>query len=291
MEAKSDMVVAVDGGGTRCRAAICAADGSVLARAEGGAANVSSAFDGAVDTLRIVLEAARDAAGIDAEALAACPAWLGLAGAIDDALCAEVAARMPFARCRVSDDRPTAMAGALGGRDGCLIAAGTGSFLGRQAEGRHDFVGGWGLQLSDRASGAWLGRGLLTQVLDWHDGMRAETPLLARTMAGFGSPRAVVEFSLRAAPFDYAELAPAVVAAAEDGDATAQALLRAGADWIAAGLRRLGWQTAEAVCAVGGVGPHYAAYLPADISAALVPPEGSELDGAIRLALGLREAG
>lgn len=284
-------VVAVDGGGTKCRVAICGADGRPLAQATGGAANVSSDFAGALAEITATIDRARREAGLSEAALGACPAWLGLAGAIDAAMCERVARALPFARCRVTDDRPTAMAGALGARPGCIVAAGTGSFLGRQADGASRFVGGWGLQLSDQASGAWLGRGLLRAVIDWQDGMRGAAPLLERTLADFGSVRAVVEFSLVATPADYARLAPGIVAAAKDRDPAAEALMREGADWIGAGLRRLGWRQGEAICPTGGVGPHYAAYLPADLATAIAAPQGSELDGAIRLALSLREKG
>ncbi|MDF0601585.1 BadF/BadG/BcrA/BcrD ATPase family protein [Psychromarinibacter sp. C21-152] len=284
MTGRPDIIVAIDGGGSGCRVALCTADGTRIAQAEGAAANVASDFDAAVGHLAATLETARAQAGLAPADLRRAPAWAGLAGAIEPAICARVAAALPLDDVHVSDDRPTTMAGALGGADGCLAAAGTGSFFGRQVDGRHRFVGGWGLQLGDQASGAWLGRKLLSAVVDWQDGLRPQTPLLEETFAGFRTPAEVAYFSLRATPTDYAAFAPRIVAAAGQGDALGRSLMQEGADWIARCLHALGAEAGETVCLTGGMGPHYAGYLPADLTAALIPPRGTPLDGAILLA-------
>ena len=59
-----------------------------------------------------------------------------------------------------------------------------------------------------------------------------------------------------------------------------------GADYIRRALRSLGWHAAEAFCLTGGIGASYAAYLPADIVAALRVPLGTALDGALAMAAG-----
>lgn len=253
-------------------------------QAEGAPANVASDLDAAVAEIARLLEEARAAAGLPAGSLDAAPGWAGLAGAIDAETCARVARALPLSRVTVSDDRPTTMAGALGGRDGCLVAAGTGSFLGRQSDGKRRFAGGWGLVLSDRASGAWLGREALAAALDARDGLRRTTPLLTALLAERGGPSAVALFSLRATPADFARLAPRVVEAAGQGDGAAKALMRAGAAWIAEGLQALGWQEGEPICLTGGVGPSYADWLPHEFARSVVPARGNPLDGAIRLA-------
>ena len=88
-----------------------------------------------------------------------------------NAIATAIAEALPIDNVTVSDDRPTNMAGALGGTDGYVAAIGTGSFLGRQSGAEQRFIGGWGLRLGDEASGAWLGRRVLSRVLDWRDGV------------------------------------------------------------------------------------------------------------------------
>lgn len=285
MTSTSDIRVAIDGGGSGCRVAICAPDGSLLARAEGPAANVASDFDTALKSLTDALETARAAAGLPADTLRNAPAWAGLAGAIEPAICARVAAALPLDNVEVTDDRPTAMTGALGGADGCIAATGTGSFFGRQAAGQRHFVGGWGLQLSDQASGAWLGRNLLRAVVNWQDGLGPASPLLEETLSVFGSPAEVAYFSLRAAPPDYAAHAPRVVVAAQQGDPVARRLMQEGADWIEHCLQTLGAAPGEPLCLTGGMGPHYAPYLAESRTAGLMTPQGNPLDGAVLLAM------
>jgi hypothetical protein len=45
------------------------------------------------------------------------------------------------------------MRGALGPGDGTVAAIGTGSFFGRRSGGAYRYLGGWGYQLGDEASG------------------------------------------------------------------------------------------------------------------------------------------
>lgn len=284
------LCVGVDGGGTGCRAAICDAEGRVLGQGSGPAANVATAPEGALASVRAALEEARRAAGVGPAALEAGAAWVGLAGLIDPAQGDGLRAGLRFRRLRLSDDRPTGMVGALGGRDGCLAAIGTGSFIGRQAGGTRRFVGGWGWQVSDQASGAWLGRGLLARLVDWQDGMAEGSPLLERVLDEQGGLPAAVFFSLRAVPSDYGRLARQVVEAA-GADPAARALMQEGAEWIERALARLERRAGEPVCLIGGIGPHYAPFLPEEIRAALVTPEGSPLEGALRLARGLAAEG
>jgi glucosamine kinase len=70
-------------------------------------------------------------------------------------------------RVQVISDAEAAHAGALGGRDGILLLAGTGSLaLGRDARGRWARAGGWGPLLGDEGSAFWLGREWLRSTMD-----------------------------------------------------------------------------------------------------------------------------
>ncbi|WP_413871068.1 BadF/BadG/BcrA/BcrD ATPase family protein [Albidovulum sp.] len=273
------VLLGIDGGGSSCRAAAVA--GGVRYEVTLGPANVTTGFDGAVATIVRALGMLADRSGLPSETLFRAPAHLGLAGVVDAALAERVRAALPLSRATVTDDRPTTIAGALGPAEGAVVAIGTGSFLGRQEGGRSRGLGGWGFFIGDQASGAWLGRRCLEEVMLAVDGLAAETGLVRTILSGHGGdPAAIVRFSVAAHPADYAGLARAVVAAAAEGDPLGARLMAEGADYIRRGLAALGWQRGGTLCLTGGLGPAYAGWLGEPV----VPAKGSALDGALLLA-------
>ena len=273
------ILLGIDGGGTSCRAALIA--GGARHEVTLGPANVSTDFDAAIGTIADALGQIARKASLHPDALRDAPAHLGLAGVMSDAIAVRVAAALPLARASVTDDRPTTIAGALGNADGSVAAIGTGSFVGRQHDGRIDGVGGWGFYLGDQAAGAWLMRRCLEQTLLAVDGLRAASPLTDAMLTEHGGdPARIVQFSLTAQPADYARLARHVVAHAGQGDPLGRALLDEGAAYIRAALDRLGWTPGDPLVFTGGLGAAYAAHmgLPA------TKPKGTALDGALILA-------
>lgn len=278
-------LIGVDGGGSGCRVALADARGRVLAQATGGPANIARDPSRAVANIRAALGGAAQRAGVAPDALRCANAHLGLAGVMSSEDSAQIAACFDFARCIVTDDRPTVLAGALAGTDGVALAIGTGSFIARACGGVTRYVGGWGCVLGDQASGAWLGRSALELTLLAVDGLREHTALTRALLVRFGSePAAIAHMSLGAPAVDFAALAPVVIAAAQDGDALGRALMGQGGDYICRAMTALGRQDGEAVCAFGGVAGHYAPFLPSPVKACLIEPKGSALDGALYLA-------
>lgn len=275
-------LIAVDGGGSTCRVALLL-DGQRF-EAESGPANATSDPEGALANVRAALAAAAAKARLGLAGLRTVPAHVGLAGVLDPATAARIAARLPFERVRVADDRASAVVGALGAAEGAVAGIGTGSFLGRRAGGQLRLIGGWGLKLGDEASAGWLGRGLLVSALRTVDGLASPSALTEAVLAEHGGPAGIVTFAAAATPADFGRLAPRITAAAVAGDAAARALMRAGAAYLEAGLAALGWREGEAFCLIGGVAPAYAPYLGAPFARALRPPQGSGLDGALALA-------
>jgi glucosamine kinase len=268
-----DILIGIDGGGSTCRfALLCGGERVEVTR---GPANVHSDRDGAIRTLREGLAALSGMCGAD---LAEARLHAGLAGVLTGEDAGAVAGALAVRRSRVTDDRPTTMRGALGARDGTVAAIGTGSFFGRQAGGRQRFIGGWGYRLGDEASGAWLGRALLSAVLHAEDGLRPPSPLSQAVLARLGGTAGIVAFAKGASPGEMAALAAEVLGRADDP--TAAGLLREGADWVLLAIRTLGWTPGERLCLLGGVGAHYAPLLGAETA----PPEGTALDGALALA-------
>ena len=277
-------LIAVDGGGTGCRVAVGTAAEGVQGRAKGGPANVSTNFDSAVANIKAaVQDAARDA-GWDADLTDGACAHLGLAGADLDAVQRRTAQSLPYSMSRVSGDRQTMVAGVLGRQDGFVLAPGTGTIIARQQAGNVSTVSGWGFHLSDQASGAWLGRMMLSRVLDAEEGLADPSPLSRALARRLGGVQGIFDFSNSAGPRDYAAFAPDIFAAGEKGDANALEFLRSGADYLARGLSALGYAPGDVLCLAGGVGPHYAPYLPQEVLQNLQAPQGNALDGAFALA-------
>lgn len=284
----SGYCIGVDGGGTGCRAAVARADGTIISRGNGGPANVTSNAQEAVANTRTAILQAAENAGLSKADLDGARVHFGLAGVLGQREMDLVAEASPVANARVTDDRAISLAGALGGRNGVLLAIGTGTIIAASRDGRQQFVGGWGLHLDDQGSGAWLGQNLLRDVMLAHDGLAPETDLIRATRATFGGTDDIVRFAATAGPGDYAELAPEIVAAARAGDATALSLMRRGSEYFARALDVLGLGAGDVLCLSGGLGPHYHPYLPELHTRRIEPAAGTALDGAVRLA---REAG
>lgn len=278
-------LIGCDGGGTGCRVAVADRDGRVLAECAGGPANVTSDFAGAIANVEAALAGVAARLGMARADLAPAAAHFGLAGVMTPADAARVAAALPFAQCAVTEDRAIALAGALAGADGVLMSIGTGTIIAAQRGAQQIHIGGWGLQLSDQASGAWLGRALLERVLLCHDAMAEHSGLTRAVLDRFdGAPSRIVTFAATARAADYAALAPEIIAAAARGDDTATGLLRSGAEYLARALVVTQFRAQEALCLTGGVGPHYAGYLPAQVQPHIIAPKGSALAGALYLA-------
>lgn len=224
------IVAGIDGGGTRTTLALADADGRELARRVGPAGLVDPRDPAA--TAAMLAGLVRDAlaeAGIPAK-----PAALvaGLAGVgnererlqVEQALAAaDVAARVA-----IVTDGAIALDGALGGKAGILVVAGTGSVAYARAEdGRVERCGGWGMVVGDEGSAFSIGRNGLAAALRAADGRGPETRLLQRfiCLLGLEDERGIPPWAGRAEKAEVAALAVHVVTAAEEGDAVALQLL------------------------------------------------------------------
>lgn len=272
-------VLGVDGGGSTCRLRLFDPSGAEISTRIGTATNVTTDFDAALSELNARWSEISRETGVSASQVSA---HFGLAGAIDSTIRTRVAAALPFDRVTVSDDRITTLIGALGKADGMIVSVGTGSFAGVQRAGRARLAGGWGLRLSDQASGAWLGREILTQVMLLEDAVIPGSALLKEIRARFPSPADIIAFA--SDPAKLASLAPQIVKAAQTGDPVATEVMTRGADYLIKLLGALGHTPGLRICVLGGLGPQYCNFLPASLTADISQPDGNALDGAVTLA-------
>lgn len=281
-------VLAIDGGGTRCRLALNAGDR--LVQIEVGSTNVSTDFAAATAELRLGLGQLAEAAGVPLTWLADVPTYAGLAGVTGATLAARVQEALPLKSIKVEDDRPAALRGAIGEANGVVAHCGTGSFVARQQNGQMRLAGGWGAVLGDPASAQWVGRRALGRTLDVADRLVAGSGLSDAVMQRFGDTSAIVAFAATATPSDFGALAPMVTEASSRGDEIARGILSAAATEIADTLRAMGWCEGETICLTGGIGPRFADYMPLDMIGSLAPPQATPLDGALSLANDFRNA-
>ncbi|TWI29868.1 BadF/BadG/BcrA/BcrD ATPase family protein [Paracoccus sulfuroxidans] len=277
-----DLYLGLDGGGTGCRAELVDADGRVLGRGEGGPANINSDRQGALETIMATAAQALD--GRDPAGVAAC---LGLAGANISGARNWLGPMLPFGKSRVVHDAVTAVAGALGAADGIVVAIGTGSVFSRQSAGEILSIGGWGPVLGDEASGAWMGKLLLTLTLRTMDGLVPPSPLTQAVLAQMEGAQGIVGFARTATGGEFARLARVMLE--HPGDPVAEQVLTAGCDYVIAAVERLQEGARLPVTFTGGLGPIFADRLFDHWSQR--PARGTPLDGAVRLARELGENG
>lgn len=227
---------------------------------------------------------------------------LGCAGiaslcANPERLCADTALILGARHAMLVPDSVAAHAGALSGRPGVVVAAGTGVIaLGtdyRRIWRRSD---GWGYLLGDRGSGSWIGRHALHIALNTYEDRPGEQSraLLHAALGHFGEPDTwpgkIYPHADRARIL--ASFVPLVTACADE-DSTARKLLRrAGTEiaatactaWVAGLPLRISY--------AGGILTRCAPIRTAFIAAVrarhrdarITEPEGTPLDGAALLA-------
>ncbi|MCX5517010.1 N-acetylglucosamine kinase [Kaistia defluvii] len=287
------ILVGIDGGGTRCRARARWPDGTPIGECVTGTANILAGVETARDNIVAAVEGALVAGGLSGADLGRCLVGLGLAGAnIPDLSERFLASDLPFARTALEMDAWIACRGAHPDGNGAIAILGTGTAYVVQTGGVFVTVGGWGFQLGDQGSGAWLGHRAMRQSVLAHDALVPSTGLTDALLAQFdGKPDRMVTFCKTALPRDYGTFAPLVFERAAAGDAIALALLAEATHDIEVALNRLVELGAARISLLGGLAPLYAERLSPGIAAHVAPPTGDALDGALVLAATLLPAG
>jgi len=279
-------VLGVDGGGTHCRIRIRTSDGTLVAEAEGGAANVNQNRHQACANILTALNHAAHIGGLETKDFALMSAGLGLAGITSRAMALELEEwNWPFANVRVDDDAYIACLGAHHGADGGILIAGTGSAGLCLVRGQRFAIGGRGFALGDDGSGAQLGRSALRAAMRALDGLIPATHLTDQVLGMFNHDASeMAKWGVTATPRDYAQFAPHVFAAALNNDPLARALAKDAARALDELARRLLDFGAPHLCLVGGLAEPIRPYLTQDIAAVLSPPLSDPLEGAILMA-------
>ena len=233
----------VDGGGTKTDFLLIDESGRVLASHRGGSAyHLETGVDALQAMLVAGIQATLQQAAMPAGQVAF--AFIGLpAHGEDSALLPRLdgiaADVLPVERHRCGNDMVCGWAGALAGRDGISVVAGTGSIAYGEFECRCARAGGWGELFSDEGSAYWIAREALTQFSRMSDGRSPRAALydLIRERFQLRTDLDVCGAVYGPPPLarsEVAALAPLVARAAHAGDAAAYRLFERAAQELAA---------------------------------------------------------
>ncbi|WOI36793.1 ATPase [Alteromonas sp. CI.11.F.A3] len=322
--------IGVDGGGTHCRVQLEDEQGNVLSCAEAGSANIMT---NAAVAMQSIINASEKAISAISKPISAISKPIsavdkhdsatgerersaiklnqihlaaGLAGAnIPSALNEFLRLHHPFKSITVISDLHAACLGAHNGQPGALIICGTGSaatvFSGSSTRtNSHQFndKGGYGLSISDNASGGWLGLEAVKHCLLVLDELIPQSLLFTSVCDSLAVTNAH-ELVTKVAGFkgkEFGALAPSVVAAYEKGCPAAKGLIQQGASYLNAVAVTLTGKTIVdktsrekafnnqdlPLCLVGGLSHVYQPLISADLQARLIEPKSSPQAGVIQ---------
>jgi glucosamine kinase len=262
----SEIVIGVDGGGSKTRVLVGTAEGEILATVDGPKSAVSPGE--AVRSADVIAELVTRALGEIAQPGTVFPRVLycGVAGVGREeerrALHAALDAKELAEEVIIDSDGLIAMYDAFDDRAGILLVVGTGSIAyGRSPAGEIVRCGGWGPAFGDEGSGGWIGRRALGIVAASSDGREPATALLFPILAATQCEDVedLIPWAAAADARAFATLAPVVFSTAAAGDQRANALITLAAEELVLHIRALARQlftderAAVAVALSGGL--------------------------------------
>ena len=228
-------VLAVDAGGTGCRAALCNGNGQLLAYAQGNSCNYHSiGSEKATENLLLLFTALAKKQPLPINCVV-----LGLAG-LDtkkDEMALTSIVKQALADAKITtdaihlcNDAVLTLKGSIGRNNGVLIAAGTGSIAcGITKEGLETRVGGWGYLVGDEGSGYSIGKAAIMHALKSYDGREKPSGLsmaiLKELSCAHEEDLVQWVYSSRFSVAQVAALTPSIVRLAEEGDKQAEKII------------------------------------------------------------------
>lgn len=303
---REKVYLGIDGGGTKTQVVIADSSFRILGQGFSGGSNPLRV--GLEEAIRHIEEAVSEAgaeAGVRLSEIGyACAAIAGINHPIHYHTMKDALDRAfgGLSRLELVTDARAALEGALDGKPGVVVIAGTGSIaMGINASGEEARSGGWGPTLSDEGSGYDIARRALRAVISSFDGRSPQTALAEKLCKhlGIATPSDLpgVIYNSDSETVEIAGLAELVDEAALEGDCVATRILaEAGLELgklAVSVIRKLGLQGEDfRVAFVGSVfksgayvvGPLTQEVLAVAPRAKIGPPLFSPAIGAARLA-------
>lgn len=244
----SQVVVGVDGGGSKTHVIVADANGKELASLIGAASAVRPGD--ALHSAEVIGALVRDALAIAEQVDRPRALVVGVAGVGREperrALLRALEGEAISEDVQVVPDAAIAMEDAFGAEGvGVLLVSGTGSVaFGRGPTGEFRRCGGWGPVCGDEGSGAWIGRRALSVVTSSHDEREPETRLVGAVLTALELDEVdqLVAWAADASPKDLAALAVPVLTLAADRDLRANSICTIAAEELVLHVRTLARQ-------------------------------------------------
>jgi N-acetylglucosamine kinase-like BadF-type ATPase len=230
----ADLIIGIDGGGTKTRVVVATPECRVLGEGVSGPSNyLRVGMATAVASIQFAVRKALEAAGLKLADVHV--VYAGLAGLRSpthrDEMLHALRPILPGVEIMVNTDAAVGLAGATDGAPGVVIISGTGAVAyGMNKRGDKWQAGGWGWVLGDEGSGYFIARRGLAAVVRAYDGRGRPTLMTEKLCAVFGvcDPRELpgMVYHPEVTTSDIAKYARFVTAAAKEGDEVAQDILR-----------------------------------------------------------------
>lgn len=169
--------------------------------------------------------------------------------------------KTPINEVMVTSDAEIALVGALAGKPGIIQIAGTGTItLAKNENGDMFRCSGWGIEIDDEGSGAWIGRECLTAIVRALDGRDKQTDMIDKVANKYTTfikenPRTLVA-ALNEKKFEYHDFTKMAMESAENGDEVAYSIVERAAAHLTESIKtlhkKLGKKNAD-VCLMGGM--------------------------------------
>jgi glucosamine kinase len=244
----AQLVVGVDGGGSKTHVVLANGRGKELGSliGDGSAVRPGEALASAETIGALVRDALTNAEITDKPSLLVA----GVAGTGREkerkALLRALQGEGLADEVQVVTDADIALADAFGAEGaGILLVAGTGSVAyGRGPAGAFRRCGGWGPDVGDEGSGAWIGRRALSVVTSSADEREPETRLMGALMTALEleTIEDIIPWAANATPRDLAAIAGHVITLAADRDLRANSICTLAAEELVVHIRTLARQ-------------------------------------------------
>lgn len=261
---KRELVIGIDGGGTKTACVILNSQGTILAQVRVGSCNRNSVGEEkARENLAQGINSALQAAGCDRNAIAgACIGMAGVDRPNERSTVSEwLDSLLPDVSVSIYNDALIALAsGTNGDLCGVAVISGTGMIVyGINRAGQVQRAGGWGPLFGDRGSGYALGAAALTAIANATDGLGPATALdgALRDYLDLSTAQALIPWAYGDLSWArIAQLAPVVIECAKQKDPVASSIVDEAAVDLAAAVelvvRGLGMLTEPAPIVLSG---------------------------------------
>jgi len=280
---RTALYMGIDGGGTKCRVRIEAADGTLLGTGIGGTANPSHGLATVIHSITTATECALAHANLDVSQMKNLVVGAGIAGLhLPQYQQLMSSWQHPFKMMFLTDDLNAATLGAHQGNDGAVVIVGTGFSALSIVNGKKLAIGGHGFLMADQCSGSWIGHQAVQAALLAEDSLAMSTQLTQMLAKKYKARGLMLADALvSASACEYGALAPLVFAAANNNDIVANDILTNTALFIDKVLKVILKSKPPRVSLMGGISDLIVNRLDKELLPSLLPPLKSPEQGAI----------